>query len=153
MKEYLLNFVYLLFLLGAFNWYKKLILSQHHIEYYHYGVALIEALVLAKVIMIGDLLHIGRLVKGRPLIIPTLYRAVTFTIWLGLFKCVEHVVGGLIKGRGFVEIVQELLSYSPFQVLALSLVAIGALVPFFAFKELGKTLGEGKVIDLFLRRK
>ena len=152
MKSYLLNFTYLVFILGSFHWYARLLLSQHHIEYHHYGIALIEALVLAKVIMIGDILHIGRRVKGRPLIIPTLYRAVTFSIWLGLFKIVEHIISSLVHGKNLADAVNELTSYSPYEMLAMCVVTVCAFVPFFAFKELEHTVGEAKVFEMFLKK-
>jgi len=152
-REYLVNFFYLLFLLGSFNWFKKLILTQHGIEYHEWGVALIEALILAKVIMIGDILHLGRWFSGRPLIVPTLYRAVVFGIWLRLFKAAEHIIRGLVHGETLAQTTSELLHTDPFEVFAITLVTVAALVPFFAFKELGKVVGEDRVADLFLRRK
>jgi len=45
----------------------------------------LEALVLAKVILIGDVLRLGRRFEDKPLIVPTLYKTVVF-----------HPVGGAI---------------------------------------------------------
>ena len=60
MVEYFLNFVYLAFFLVAFTWYRRLILAEYAISYSNYWVPLIEAAVLANVIMVGDLMRLGR---------------------------------------------------------------------------------------------
>jgi hypothetical protein len=151
-KAYLLNVVYLTLIFGSFDWYKRLILAQHDVSYFHYGAALIEALILAKVVMIGDLLHIGRMVTGRPLIVPTIYRAVMFSIWVALFKVLEHAIVGALQGKGIAGGLDEMMSQSPYAMLAMTLVTVFAFIPFFAFKELGQALGEGKIAEMFLRR-
>src|SRR5205809_724767 len=58
MLRYGIYFVYLSFFLGAFLWYRRLILAEYHIAYSHYGFAIIEALIMAKVILIGDALRL-----------------------------------------------------------------------------------------------
>ena len=59
MKEYWINVIYLAVFFAAFTWYRRLILAKHDIIYLNYGVSIIEALILAKVILIGNALHIG----------------------------------------------------------------------------------------------
>ena len=152
LKAYLVNVVYLTLVFGSFDWYKRLILAQRDVCYLHYGAALIEALILAKVVMIGDLLHIGRRVKGRPLIVPTIYRAVMFSIWVALFKVLEHAVVGVVQGKGIAGGLEEMMSRGPYEMLAMTLVTVFAFIPFFAFKELSQALGEGKIAEMFLRR-
>ena len=55
----------------AFLWYRRLILAEYHVSYTHYWFPLIEAAVLAKVIMVGDILGLGRGLEHKPLILPT----------------------------------------------------------------------------------
>ena len=76
MVEYYINFVYLALFLIAHIWYRRLILAEYHIVYTNYWWPLIEAAVLAKVIMVGDILRLGRGLEHRSLIMPTLYRTV-----------------------------------------------------------------------------
>jgi hypothetical protein len=49
--------------------------------YTHDGVARIEALILSKVIMIGNVLRLGRGLEDKPLIFPTIYKALVFTVF------------------------------------------------------------------------
>src|SRR5258708_5673757 len=98
--DYWVTFLYLAFFFGAFAWYRRLILAQYGISYLHYGIAVIEALVLAKVVLIGDALHLGRRHEEKPLIIPTLYKALIFCLFVEVFTVLEHVIEGLISGAG-----------------------------------------------------
>jgi hypothetical protein len=81
--DYWIVVLYLACFFGVFTWYRRLILAEYQIGYLHYGVSVVEALVLAKVILIGDVLRLGRGLDDKPLIVPTLYKAVVFSLWVG----------------------------------------------------------------------
>ena len=152
MVEYYLNFVYLAFFLVAFTWYRRLILAEYNIQFLEYGVPLVEAAVLAKVIMVGDLLGLARGLEHKPLIVPTFYRAVTFSVWVGVFSVLEQTIRGLLHGQGLTGGVAELASKGRYELLAQCLVIFGAFIPFFAFKELERVLGQDKLRGLFWSR-
>src|SRR5215813_7875803 len=151
MIEYWIVVVYLACFFGLFTWYRRFILAEYQISYVNYGVSLIEALVLAKVILIGDVLRLGRGLDDKPLIVPTLYKAVVFSLWVGLFSVLEHTIGGLLRGHGLAGGVEELMRTGKYELLAGCLVTFVAFIPFFAFKELGRVLGEDKIRALFFR--
>ncbi|MDB6122666.1 MAG: conserved rane protein of unknown function [Pedosphaera sp.] len=153
LMEYWITFLYLAFFFGAFAWYRRLVLAEYQISYLHYGVAVVEALVLAKVILVGDALHLGRRLEERPLIIPTLYKTVVFCVFVGLFGVLEHTIGGLVYGKGLAGGFDELRSEGIYELLAQCLVTFFAFMPFFAFKELGRVLGEGRIRKLFFRNR
>jgi hypothetical protein len=151
--EYWINFIYMAVFFGMFSWYRRLILAEYQISYLNYGVALIEAAILAKVIMIGDVLRLGRRLEEKPLIYPTLYKAVVFSVWVAVFGVLEHTISGLLHGKGLVGGFDELMSKGRDALIARCLVTFFAFIPFFAFKELGRVLGEGKIRALFFRRR
>ena len=101
MVEYWINVCYLTLVFAAFTQYRRFLLAAHDITYTNYWVAVIEALILAKVIMIGDVLRLGRGLEQKPLIYPTLYKTVVFTLFVGVFTLVEHAIKGLWTGKGF----------------------------------------------------
>jgi hypothetical protein len=72
MSEYWIIVGYLTLVFAAFTWYRRLVLAAHDITYTNYWVPVIEALILAKVVMIGDVLRLGRRLEQKPLIYPTL---------------------------------------------------------------------------------
>ena len=150
--EYWINFIYLAFFFGMFTWYRRLILAEYQISYMHYGVGLIEAAVLAKVIMIGDILRLGRGLEEKSLIFPTLYKTVVFSVWVAVFGLLEHTVGGLLHGKGLMGGLEELISKGRYELLARCLVTFFAFIPFFAFKQLGRVLGQSKIREMFFRR-
>src|SRR5262249_4612833 len=133
--EYWILVVYLGVFFGAFNWYRRLVLAAYQITYLHYGMAVLEALVLAKVILIGPAVHLGQRLDDRPLIVPTLYKAVVFSLWVGVFTVLEHTVEGLFHEHGLAGGVEELMRTGKYEVLARCLVMFCAFIPLFAFKE------------------
>ena len=151
--EYWIVVVYLACFLGAFAWYRRFVLAEHKIAYLHYGMSVLEALVLAKVILIGDALHLGRVVDDKPLIVPTFYKTVVFTLWVAVFSVLEHTIGGLLHGQGLAEGVEEFLSTGKYELLARCLVTFFAFVPFFAFRELGRVAGVSTLRSLFFRER
>lgn len=152
MIEYLINAAYLTLFFSVFTTYRRLILAHYQISYGQYGISLIKALVLAKIIMIGNVLRLGRRIEDKPLIFPTLYKTVVFTLWVALFSVIESTIRGLLHGKGLAGGLSELASERRYEFLASALVVFFAFIPFFAFRELEQVLGEGKISQLFIRR-
>jgi hypothetical protein len=114
-------------------------------------VPLVEAAALAKVITVGDILRLNRGLKHKPLILPTLLRTVVFSVWVGSFRFLEETVRELLHGKGLMGGFEALASKGRYELLAGCLVMFVAFIPFFAFRELGRVLGEGKIRALFFR--
>jgi hypothetical protein len=151
--EYWINVCYLTLVFAAFTQYRRFLLAAHDITYTNYWVAVIEALILAKVIMIGDVLRLGRGFEQKPLIYPTLYKTVVFALFVGAFTLIEQMIKGLWKGKGFTGGLVDFFGKGPHEFFAGSLVIFVALIPFFGVKELGRVLGEEKIRALFFRRR
>lgn len=152
--RYWINVLYLAIVFSLFAWYRRLILARYEIQYLNYGVAIIEALVLAKVVMIADVIGLSReLFKGKPLIFPTLYQSLVFSVFVALFVVLEDSITGLLRGKGLGGWVVEFQGKGKFEFLAHLLMVFFIFIPYFAFKELGKTMGEGKLGQLFFRNK
>ena len=150
--RYWMNVLYLAVFFGAFAWYRRFVLAEYRISYLHYGTALVEALILAKVILIGDALGLGRRSKDKPLIYPTLRKAFVFSIFVGIFAIVEHMVDGLMHGKGVEGGLAALWHEGKDEILSRCLVTFFAFIPFFAFRELEIVLGEGRLGRLFFRK-
>ena len=153
MVEYWINVCYLTLVFAAFTQYRRFLLAAHDITYTNYWVAVIEALILAKVIMIGDVFRLGRGLEQKPLIYPTLYKTVVFTLFVAVFTVLEHVIKGLWKGTGLMGGLAEFFGKGPHELLANSLVVFVAFIPFFGVKELGRVLGQDKIRALFFRKR
>jgi hypothetical protein len=152
-KEYWINVAFLTIFFSVFVMYRRLMLASYEITYLHYGLGLVKALILAKVVLIIDALGQGRKYEGRPLIVSVIYKAFVFTLWALLFAVLEHAVGGLLHGKGLRGGLDELLEKDRYEMLAESMVLFFVFIPFFAFRELGRVLGEERMRDLFFKRR
>lgn len=150
--EYWMIVAYLTIVFAAFTQYRRFVLAAHDITYTNYGFAVIEALILAKVVMIGDVARLGRGLEHKSLIYPTLYKTVVFAFFVGIFTIVENMIKGLWKGKGIMGGLADFLGRSNHELLANSLVVFVAFIPFFAVRELGRVLGKDKIRTLFFRR-
>jgi hypothetical protein len=152
MYAYLFDFLYLSAFFVAFAWYRRLVLAPHGVPMLaDYGMPLIEAAVLAKVIMVLNLFRLGRRWEGKPLIVPTLYKTLIFGVWIMVFAILEHTVRGLLRGEGLMGGLVQLMSTGREELLARCLVNICTLIPFFAVKEMGRVLGRGRLQALFFK--
>ena len=152
-KEMLVIFVYLALFFCVFITYRRLVMKEIGISYFHYGFALIKALVLAKVILVGQYVRFANVFDDRPLIIPTLYKVILFSLFALAFEVLEHVIGGFLHGKDVVVAFHEMMSAGWDELLARILVMLVAFIPLFAFTETARVLGEGKMRDLFVHKR
>ena len=67
-KNFVLMFVYLWVVFGMLAVHKSIVLSQHQINYRFHGLAIVNALVFAKVLLVAEDLHLGRRFNDKPLV-------------------------------------------------------------------------------------
>jgi hypothetical protein len=84
-----------------------MILAEHHIDFAYHGVALINALALAKVMLVARRLDLYARIKDASLIYPTLLSAF-FTILLACFKILEDAAIALHRQQPFRQGLSEL---------------------------------------------
>ncbi len=144
--------VYLGMMLAAFTWYRRLVLSEAGVSYIHYGAAVIEALILAKVILIGQAMGLGRRFEGSRLIVSVLFKALVFGVFIALFGVLEHGVEGLVHHDTWEQIAQSVVSAGRAEIFARTVMIFVALIPFFAFWETDRVLGDHKLFALFFRK-
>ena len=150
--EFFWAFLYLALLLCSLAAYTTLMLDEVHVRYFAYGAALINALVLSKVILLGEYAHLGKKQEDKPLIVSTLYKSLLF----GLLVLFLHVLEGVIKrslyGHEFRGAFHLPGRAGLDELLIRSLVVFCTLLPFFAVREIRRVLGEGRLFDMFFRR-
>ena len=66
LREYLVTAVYLWAVFGLLLMYKSVILAEQHIAFVYHGFAVINALALAKVMLIAKDLHLGEQFHEAP---------------------------------------------------------------------------------------
>jgi hypothetical protein len=140
--------LYLGFFFCAVATYSMLLLNQFQVSYFTYGLALINALVIAKVILIGEYAHVGRRHEDKPLFQSALYKAFLFGLLVFAFHLIEEVIKSLVHGESMATSAHEVHLD---ELLARTVVVFCTFIPLFAFRELRRVLGEDKFRDLFFR--
>ena len=153
MIEYAINVAYLTLVFAAFTIFRRLVLASYDITYTNYWVALIEAFILGKVIMIGGIFHLGRGLEDRPLIYATLYKTIVFCLFCAVFTVVQYTVSGLWNGGGPYAGIDALGAKGYHELLADTLIVFVSLLPFFGFRELGRVFGQDRVRDIFFLKR
>ena len=150
-KEYLVIVLYLWVVFSLFLVYKSVILNEEHFSYVARGIALINALVLGKFMLIAKALHLGDAGDDAPLIYPTVLKAAMFSLVLAGCKILEDAAVGFFHGKSFSQSIVDLGGGTLKGILTLTLLMFVMFVPFFGFGELQRVLGDGKLTQLFLR--
>lgn len=135
----------------TFHIYRNLISRELGATTLRIGFAVVEALVIAKVILIGKAIGLGKSTSRRALAYATLRASVVYAFLVAIFAVLEHVIEGLVKGRTLAASVDAMLSQGIYEILARTLVLFVAFIPFFAIWELDRVLGEKKLFELFFR--
>ena len=139
LQELLVIFFYLAFFLCALVTYSMLLLREYHVRYLEYAFALINALVITKVVMIGEYVNVGKRGESKALVLSALWKAFVFTLLVLAFHVVEEIIKRLIHGDAMAEASRNLR----FDELAgRCLVVFCVFIPFFAFREFRRVMGE-----------
>ena len=148
-KEFLVVALYLWVILILFQLYRSVLLAEEHISLAHQGFAVINALALAKVILVARALHLGDWADDWPLIYRSLFKSALFTIVLACFKILEDAGLGMYRGKSFQESIADLGGGSLNGMLCVSLIMFVMLIPFFVLTEMQGVLGKCKLMQLF----
>ena len=145
--------LYLALLFGTFMVYRRLVLAEFGVTYLNYGFAIVQALIIGKVILIGDAFRIGKRFEHTPLAVSVVYKAIVFSLFVMAFGVLEHIVDGLFHKDDARAIVASIMQNGMDELLARTLMLITAFIPFFAFWELGRVIGRERVFDLFFTKR
>ena len=149
LKEFWIIVIYLVVFLAGFTFYRRMVLAEVGVTYLHYGFALIQALVIGKVVLIGRALGLGKMPDRAPLILSVVYRALLFAVLTILFGVLEYVIDGLIHKDDWATIARKLLAVGTHELFARMVMLFISFVPFFAFWEIGEAVGRKKLIEMF----
>jgi len=124
-------------------------LSLTEISGFRIGFALINALILGKVFLVGEALHIGERFRTERLVTLVLLRTAMFTLFLLFFQSIEELIVGLIHGKtaaaslpgGFERVLME------------GCMGFVVLIPFFLYTEVQRVCGEEKVRSLIFGKR
>ena len=152
-KTFSLMFLYLWLVFGLLALHESIILSQNKIDYQSHGLAVVNALIFAKVMLVAEDLRLGNRSNDMPLIYPILFKSFLFAVALISFHIIEHVLVGMWHGRTAAEIISEIGANNLIGMASISVIATFAMIPFFVLREINRIIGEDRFWSLFFHRR
>ena len=147
--EYLAVFAYMAAILLAFAIYNSAILAEYGVAYLPIAFGLLEAAILAKIVVIGQAFHFGARFDGRPLAWTVLYRSIVFALLTAAFAVAEEGVKRLLHHQKLIEHRALDAPWAWDRAVAHAVILFVAFVPLFAIQELGKVIGPDKLAGYF----
>lgn len=141
LRELVVLTFYLAFFFCALAAYRMLLLRDYNVVSLTYGFALINALVVAKVIMIGEYAKIGKRHESKPVLVSAIWKAFVFVLLVLAFHIVEEVIKQLVHGKEIAEAFRETRIDD---LLGRGLVIFCTFITLFGFREVRRVLGEEK---------
>jgi len=152
LREFLAMFIYLWVLLTLFVINQSAVLAREHHNYQAHFFAFVNALILAKVLLIGEDLHLGNRFRDKPLLYSIFYKCFVFTIFFIGVHILERAIVGVWSGRTIAQSFPDIGGGSLNGILSLGATVFVALIPFFAFREISRVIGPGELWSLLLIR-
>jgi hypothetical protein len=139
LEEFTMIFLYLAFFFCSIATYSMLLLNKFQISYFTYGAALLNALIIAKVILIGEYAHLGKKLEAKPLIYSSIYKAFLFSLLVFAFHIIEEAIKHLVHDQRIATAFREVHIDD---LLSRTVIIFCTFIPLFAFREMQRVLGE-----------
>lgn len=141
-KRLVIIFLYLWVIFGLFVLHERIVLRQQGMVFtWKDGFAAINALALAKVMLVAEDMNLVRWVRSRALIYPILLESLLLSIILVAFMIIEHSVAARLKH----ETLHAVGGGGLVGVICVAVIAFVALIPFIAFRHISRELGPGRL--------
>ena len=151
-RAYAIISLYLWVCFGALLLYEASVLRAEGVEFLPFGNALIKALILGKVLLIGRAINIGGRISPNVLLHRIVLKSLAMLLLLLIFTAIEELIIGLVHDKDASEIVAEYLARSWLKNLAPSVVMLLVLIPMISFEEVDHVLGEGSLKRMLFDR-
>jgi hypothetical protein len=143
---------YLTILFSLFVLHESIVLAKHGLDYSYHGFAILNALMLAKVMLVAENLKFGDRFRDKPLVYGIVYKSLLFSILFILFEIVEEVILGTLRGQSIAQSMPVFGSGNLNGILSVGMIVWFSLIPFFAFMELRRVIGAKELSALLFTR-
>lgn len=153
LRKLSITVIYIWVLLSVFTLHREIVLAKYHINYSaKFGFAFINAVILAKFMWLGEILHAGKKAAGKALLYSMLWNSALFTVILMVCHLLEEALVKVRHGQSFAASFSETVA-DPRDVFATMLLMFVVLIPFFFAKGLIEILGKDEIKRLLLKRR
>ncbi|MFO1037512.1 MAG: hypothetical protein U1E45_11750 [Geminicoccaceae bacterium] len=147
-KRFLIMFLYLWVLFALFALHEKMVLRELHTVLPSQGFAFVNALVLAKVMLLAEGINFGGWLQGRPLIWPILHESVVFALLFIAVHYLEGIVVGWFHDESLGSSVPAVGGGGLAGLVCVAVIMAVSLVPFFAFRDVNRALGGNRLAQM-----
>ena len=137
--------------LGVLVLLKYLLLAEYHIAFNHFSVALVGALVLAKVVLVLEHVSFGAWVRSRPAWVDVVLRTVLYAFGVFVVLLLEKAFEGRHEYDGFgASLVMQFQHADSIHVWLNTICLSAALLSYNMLSVMRKRLGKGALLRMFL---
>jgi hypothetical protein len=137
--------------IGALILLKELVLAEYHIAFHHLSMALVGALVLAKVVLVMEHVPLGSWLRARPAWVDVVLRTVLYSLGVVIVLVLEKGIEGWHEHGGFGAAVKAALGSTDIDHIAANTLCVSAaLFGYNVMTVVRCHLGAGGLFKLFL---
>ena len=143
-----LMFFYLWLVLGLFVLHEWIIRGEMGLDYQAQGLAVINALVLAKVMLVAEDLEVDRGLRSQPIALMAVGEAALFAVVFLVFHILEALILGMLHGSTLARSVPHIGGGGFAGLAIVTTIMFVMLTPYFAFRDIARALGPGELRKL-----
>ena len=130
---------------------KSLILAEYRIAFHGWSMAVVGALVLSKVVLVLEHVHLGAWVRAKPAWVDVMLRTVLYALGVAVVLILEKGLESRHAFGGFGPAVAQLFQQADvYHVWANTLCLSGALLGYNVLSVVQRHLGEGALVRMLL---
>jgi hypothetical protein len=134
--------LYFAFCFGVMMLFKRLILAQYAIEFRGLTLALVGALVVAKVVVLLEKVSLGNWVRNQPVVVDVIFRTLLYTIGVWIALLLEKAFESRHEHGGFGSSLMSVFSHRDIHHVWASTIGVcAALLGFIIFSVLKRRFG------------
>lgn len=141
-QTYLWLSAYLYVVFGALIIYKAALLRDQGLAFAPWGIAIVKALVLAKFLMVAEMLVARHRTGPRPFPFAVAQRAILLGLALILMTLIEEGVVGMFQGRALAETLGDIFGPRWREFVASAILVTMTLVPYVGLQRVRESMDE-----------
>jgi len=142
LRSYVVITVYIWVILSLLRLHETLLADSYHVGVQAHGLAIVNALILGKVVLIAEALRVGDWTAQRAPAFAILIKSVFFALAIVLFHATEHLVSELWHGAALNADLLVVDAANARRALIMAAIMTIALMPYFLIKEIERRTGE-----------
>lgn len=137
--------------LGVFALIKYLLLAEYQIAFAGFSVAIVGALVLAKVVLVLEYVPLGKWIQAKPAWVDVMLRTALYIFGVFVILLLEKGFEGRHEHDGFVSALSAAFQHADMNHVWLNILCMSAaLLSYNMLSVARKRLGKGALLQLFL---